>query len=317
MENNFERKFELPENLLQEEEPLNLSDPEIEDILADNERQPLTVRSLKADLHMHAKFPEMFANPDEKFFLDQVTDYYFKPQASVETVVVTNHAEVLAGHGNYKPESLKFENIKVVDRMYYFARNLEKQYPDKQILVGTEASIDMEGGLNISPEIARALDLVIASVHFKFNDDRYSGRVLAAMDNPEIDIIGHLGRYHQDPESLEWDAIFEKAAEKDKAIEINLNALLQQEFDLDSLYLSAPILKPQILKKLGASSCKISLGSDLHKLAEMEAKESVRTSRLVWLTRQLKRLEAAGITTDRVINTYNKENLKQWLHTTK
>ncbi len=60
-----------------------------------------------------------------------------------------------------------------------------------QLLKGIEVNIRADGTVDVSDEELAALDWVVASVHNGFDKDP-TGRVLAAMDNPHVDCIGHL-----------------------------------------------------------------------------------------------------------------------------
>jgi DNA polymerase (family 10) len=60
-----------------------------------------------------------------------------------------------------------------------------------QILKGIEVNIRANGELDVADEILAGLDWVVASVHNSFDKDP-TGRVLAAMDNPYVDCIGHV-----------------------------------------------------------------------------------------------------------------------------
>jgi len=66
----------------------------------------------------------------------------------------------------------------------------------------------------------------VASVHsrFKMSKDEMTGRICRALENPHVDILGHLsGRLLNRREGYEIDreAIFQKAKQTQTAIEIN------------------------------------------------------------------------------------------------
>src|SRR5207237_9102572 len=60
-----------------------------------------------------------------------------------------------------------------------------------RILKGIEVNIRIDGSLSLPDDVLAERDWVIASLHAAF-DRNPTERVLAAMDNPHVDMIGHL-----------------------------------------------------------------------------------------------------------------------------
>src|SRR5262249_30671663 len=80
--------------------------------------------------------------------------------------------------------------------------------------------------LDLADDCLAALDLVIASVHSAFNQDRrqMTDRVLRALDNRYVDILGHpTGRriLKREPYAIDVEAIVARAAASGVAVEIN------------------------------------------------------------------------------------------------
>jgi DNA polymerase (family 10) len=104
-----------------------------------------------------------------------------------------------------------------------------------RVLKGIEADILVDGKLGYSDELLSGFDFVIASVHtrFEMNREQMTARVLAAIENPAVTILGHLtGRLllTRDPYQLDLDRVFTECAERGVAIEINADP---QRLDLD------------------------------------------------------------------------------------
>jgi DNA polymerase (family 10) len=100
---------------------------------------------------------------------------------------------------------------------------------------------------------------VIASIHNRFNLDRdaMTARMLAALDDPHVTIIGHpTGRLllSREPYDLDMDAVLTRAAERGVAMEINADP---HRLDLDWRYLPRA-------RELGTP---ISIGADAHSVA--------------------------------------------------
>ena len=96
------------------------------------------------------------------------------------------------------------------------------------LLAGSEVNIGTDGELDYEPEVLERLDWVIASVHtsFRISPKRMTERVIAAIENPLVDCIGHpTGRLinKREPYEIDIEAVATAAAEHRTLIEINGN----------------------------------------------------------------------------------------------
>jgi DNA polymerase (family 10) len=103
------------------------------------------------------------------------------------------------------------------------------------VLKGIEADILADGELDYPDELLSRFDLVVASVHSRFNlsEKDQTARILKALDNRYVDILGHpTGRLllARDPYPLDRRAIVQAAAERNVAVEINAHP---SRLDLD------------------------------------------------------------------------------------
>ncbi len=93
-----------------------------------------------------------------------------------------------------------------------------------RVLRGVEVNIRADGSLDIADEELAELDWVVASVHSSFDRDP-TERVLAAMESPHVDCIGHLtGRKinrRAPAAGLDLERVFAAALETGTALEIN------------------------------------------------------------------------------------------------
>jgi DNA polymerase (family 10) len=97
-----------------------------------------------------------------------------------------------------------------------------------RLLAGSEVNIGLDGSLDYPEDLLEALDWVVASVHtsFAISDKEMTTRVLAAIENPNVDCIGHLtGRLigRREPYGINVEAVAEAAARNGTMIEINGN----------------------------------------------------------------------------------------------
>ena len=130
-------------------------------------------------------------------------------QQGLKLLCTTDHGPKMPGG----PHEFYFANLRVLP--FYMEGIIH--------LKGCEANImDFEGNLDIDPRIQARLDIIIASLHDNCITSR--GReentkaILKAMDNPMVDIIGHLGN----PSFPILEEVVVKAAkEKNVLIEIN------------------------------------------------------------------------------------------------
>ncbi|MEI6841119.1 MAG: PHP domain-containing protein, partial [Methanomicrobiales archaeon] len=103
------------------------------------------------------------------------------------------------------------------------------------LLHGTEVDILVNGSLGLPDDALSELDLVIASVHTSLKEDRDSmtRRVIMAVENENVDIIGHpTGRLLGKRPSFEIDLsrIIDRAIETGTSLECNAS---RWRLDLD------------------------------------------------------------------------------------
>jgi DNA polymerase (family 10) len=97
-----------------------------------------------------------------------------------------------------------------------------------RLLAGSEVNIGLDGALDYPDDLLGALDWVVASVHtsFAISERQMTERVLAAIENPLVDCIGHLtGRLigRREPYGIDVEAVAEAAARTGTMLEINGN----------------------------------------------------------------------------------------------
>ncbi len=145
---------------------------------------------------------------------------------------MTDHSKVAAYAGGLNEDALRRQGEEIDRLNEEFAGRIH-------ILKGTECDILRDGSLDYSDETLASLDFVVASIHSLFNlpPEEQTQRMLRAIANPYVDIIGHptgrilLGR---EGYTLDIDAIIDAAAEHGVCIEINAHP---SRLDLDWRYL--------------------------------------------------------------------------------
>lgn len=108
-----------------------------------------------------------------------------------------------------------------------FAAMMYKYLPDEmegvRVFMGFEANIiDFKGTLDVVDTYAKLCDFMVASMHKitlePGNKEENTCTVLKALENPYVDLAGHMDRHSY---QLEREAIVKKANELNKLIEIN------------------------------------------------------------------------------------------------
>jgi DNA polymerase (family 10) len=144
-----------------------------------------------------------------------------------------------------------------------------------QLLKGIEVNIRAGGELDVSDEDLATRDWVIASVHHGF-DSRPTERVLAAMESPYVDCIGHLTSRKigkRPPTEIDLERVIEKALETRTFLEINAQP--------DRLDLSA--VHARAAREAGL---RLVIDSDGHQVAALDYVElGVGQARRAWLTK--------------------------------
>jgi DNA polymerase (family 10) len=184
-------------------------------------------------------------------------------------IAITDHSKNLAmTNGLDNQRALEhLERIREVDR------RMEGRI---RVLTGIEVDILADGALDLDDEVLAQMDVVIASVHTRFEQSReeMTARVLRAIENPFVRILGHpTGRLllRREPFALDLGAVLRRAAELGVAMEHNA---APERLDLSDRDL-------RLAKEMG---CRIVINTDAHDtrhLAKMDY--GVRQLRRAWL----------------------------------
>jgi DNA polymerase (family X) len=136
-------------------------------------------------------------------------------------LAVTDHS-ASHGFGNHVTDS---ELAKRIEEVRAYNASAPRGF---RLLAGSEVNIGLDGAPDYPDELLAELDWVIASVHTSFTISRaaMTERVLAAIEHPLIDCIGHLtGRLllRREPYGVDIEKVAEAAARTGTMLEINGN----------------------------------------------------------------------------------------------
>jgi DNA polymerase (family 10) len=173
-------------------------------------------------------------------------------------------------------------------------RKLQSAYPKMTLLHGSELNIDPEGNVDWDADFLEGFDVTVASVHSHFTQprDQMTRRVIRAIENPHVNVIGHLtGRLigRRQPIDLDLDAVFEAAARTGTALEINA-------------YPDRLDLRDEHILWARRHGVRFAIDTDSHAVTHLEVmRYGVATAQRGWLTK------------DDVINAWPLAKLKTFL----
>jgi DNA polymerase (family X) len=206
----------------------------------------------------------------------------------IKVIAFTDHSVGLGVAGGMKMEDHKKQAAEI--------KKIQKELGDEiLVLHSTEVEIKADGTLDYPDEFLATLDIVIASLHTSLRQPRekITQRLLNAVRNPYVDIIGHPTGREIMPEregaDLDMELILKAAAESGVAMEINAHP---SRLDLDDAF-------ARRAKELGVL---ISINTDAHSEGDLDMLHyGVAIARRAWLTK------------NDVINCWSTENLLKWL----
>jgi DNA polymerase (family 10) len=214
--------------------------------------QLVELGDIRGDMHTHSTWSSDGKNTIEEMALEA-------RRLGRTYMVVTDHSHYLR-EGRMEAQNCELD--KVQESLGRF-----------KLLKGVEANIKADGTIDVPDDVLAGRDWVMASVHSGLSKD-LTERVLAAMDNPHVDCIGHLtGRKlnRRAPAEIDLERVVEKALETGTFLEINA-----QPDRLD--------LRDAHARLAGEAGVKIVISSDGHQISALSNLEfGVAQARRAWL----------------------------------
>jgi DNA polymerase (family X) len=221
----------------------------------------VTVDDIRGDLHSHTTLSDGHNTLEEMAEAARERGYSY--------LAITDHSATHGFGNDVTPRQLaeRIEEVRALDRgMRGF-----------KLLAGTETNLLPDGTLDYEDELLAELDWVVASVHtsFRMSGERMTERVLAAIEHPLVDCIGHLtGRMllRRGPYDIDVGRIADAASENGTMLEINGNP---NRRDLSERH-------ARLAAERGAT---IVLNTDAHRTRTMDnMRYAVATARRAWLS---------------------------------
>jgi DNA polymerase (family 10) len=211
------------------------------------------VSELRGDLHTHTHW-----SADGKNTLTEM----------VEAARARGYAYYgITDHSHYLREGRMEAQAKEIDKV-------AKRVTPMRLLTGVEVNIKADGTLDVPDEVLAERDWVVASIHTAFDRDP-TERILATMENPHVDCIGHLtGRKlnRREPMEVDIERVVAKAVETGTFLEIN-----SQPDRLDLRDVNARVA--------GEAGARVVVNSDAHQVKALDYVEfGIAQARRAWLT---------------------------------
>jgi len=223
----------------------------------------IELRDIKGDLQMHTTASDGKNSIEEMAAAARALGH--------EYIAITDHSKAVSVANGLNDERMRthMKNLRAADAKKLGIR----------VLVGSEVDILKDGQLDYSDEILAQIDVVVCSIHSYFNLDRtaMTDRMLAAIENPYTQIIGHpTGRLllRRDPLDYDMEKVLAACAKHGVAMECNS---YPDRLDLKEVYL-------RMCKERGV---KVVISTDSHNTTNLsQIRYGVTMARRGWLEKK-------------------------------
>src|SRR5688500_14198793 len=197
--------------------------------------------------------------------------------------VLSAHSQSLAIAKGLAPDRVEQERQIIAKLNAQFEREEQdgtappETHPEGfRLLHGCELEVRADGVLDYDDKLLARFDVVVASVHVSRRQPKaeLTRRTLNAINSPHVDIVAHpSGRMIQtrDDLDLDWEAVYEAAAETGTALEMN----------------GSPhrlVLSVERARRAVAAGCILTIDSDAHYVRELDyVRWGVSQARRAWV----------------------------------
>ncbi|WP_353892648.1 PHP domain-containing protein [Proteinivorax hydrogeniformans] len=259
--------------------PPQLREGKGEIALAKNFGVPMLARKsdVKGDLHIHTNYSDGLSSLEEMVKKAEQLNYSY--------LAITDHSKSLKIAGGLDKERF-YRQFEAIDAL--------QKKSDVLLLKGVEVDILKDGSLDFDDEFLKNFDVIVASVHsnFKMGKKEMTKRMINAINNPAVHIIGHpSGRLllKREPYEIDIPAVIKEAHKQKKAIEINSSPY---RLDLDEKWV-------RVVKSMGGY---ISVNTDSHSADELSNIDlGISVAKRGWLSKE------------DIINCWEREKLLDYL----
>ena len=205
--------FEKIDNRMEDSAPQAVADlaavkagaapPESRALTLNTARGPVELRDLRGFVHCHTNYSDGFVTVAEWANACREGGYQW--------LGVTDHSQAAAYSGGLKADDIARQHAEI--------DQVNRALDDFRVLKGVEADILADGAIDYGSDVLDRFDFVIGSIHARFGmtESEMTERVLRAMDDPHLTILGHpTGRLllFRDPYPLDVERVLARAAER-------------------------------------------------------------------------------------------------------
>ena len=221
----------------------------------------ITSEDIRGALHCHSTYSDGGASIEEMARAAKERGWKY--------IGITDHSQAAFYAGGMKRDQVRRQHDEIDE--------LNASMKGFRILKGIECDILASGDLDYGDETLDSFEYIVGSVHsqFKLEQKTMTARILKAMDDPRLTILGHpTGRLllSRDAYAVDVEAVIDKASDTGTVLELNCDP---HRMDLDWRYC-------RIAKEKGV---RIEIGPDAHSEDELDNIETgVGMARKAWLT---------------------------------
>ncbi len=206
----------------------------------------VTVKDIRGDLQMHTTYT------DGRQTLAEMAEACRK--RGYQYIAVTDHSKAVRVAGGLEATDFR--------RQYKEIDKLQKTLKGLTLLKSAEVDILDDGALDLEEGILAEMDVVVVSVHSKFNMSRtdMTRRIVKALQHPRVNILAHptgrlLGR--REPYQVDMEEVVKAARDHGVMLEINAQP---HRLDLNDAY-------AYMAREAGV---KLVVSTDAHRVAELD-----------------------------------------------
>lgn len=249
-----------------------------EDLKVRKRTKLVAVKDLRGTFHVHTTYSDGRNTMEEMLTAAHARGW--------EYVGISDHSKVAYYAGGLSEERVVEQHAEI--------RRHEKGVAPMRVFRGTEADILPDGTMDYGAKVLAKFDFVVASIHsqFQMDEEQMTQRILDAMDDPHVTFLGHLtGRklLSRAGYRVDFDRIFDKAAETGVIVEINGNP---NRLDVDWRH----------LRRAASRGVMFSIHPDAHSIGEYNA---LITG--TWVARK------GGLSPKQIFNTRGVDEVSEWL----
>jgi DNA polymerase (family X) len=221
----------------------------------------IRLEDIRGELHCHTRTSDGRNTAAEMAAGAQARGYDY--------MAITDHSATHGFGNDVQPDQLKAQ----IELVHELGEGLD----GFTLLAGSEVNVDTDGSLDYDDELLEQLDWIVASLHssFRMGEKEQTDRMVAAMEHPLVDAIGHptgrlIGR--REPYALDIERVVEAAVRTGTFLEINANP---NRRDLNDSY----------ARLAGESGAMLVIDADAHGVDTLaNTRYGVATARRAWLT---------------------------------